>query len=176
MLDRVDCSRISTSICNAFAASSSHPESVSNNADSGLTGPSDNEFKTTLLEQLTSPKPIPDFLAIDPGQFPNVTAEETRKIEEVARDLESIITYTLLKQMWASIPDGGLFGKSLADKFYREMWLEEIAKLSSKTGPGLGIAHAVQLEMLSREQRTLTRDELEALETDKTPAMLPFSI
>jgi Rod binding domain-containing protein len=88
------------------------------------------------------------------------TAEKEQRIDGVARDLEAVLLYTLLKDMWSTLPKDSFFDSDLASKFYREMWLEEVAKRASQTGPGLGVAEAVKRELLDRAKREITPAEL----------------
>jgi hypothetical protein len=89
-----------------------------------------------------------------------VSAAEADKIDSTARDLESVLVYTMLKEMWATLPKDGMLDTGTGSKFYREMWLEEISKRMSQVGSGLGIASVVKRELMDRASREVTPSQL----------------
>lgn len=88
--------------------------------------------------------------------------QELAKIKDTAQQFESLLLYSLLKQMWATLPENSMLEKGMAAQFYREMWLEELAGQISTDGPGLGIAKAVEREMITHAARTITPASLAA--------------
>jgi hypothetical protein len=97
------------------------------------------------------------------GSESRVSPEEVEKITKVSRDLESVLAYTLLKEMWSTLPKGSMLDSGLGSKFYREMWLEEISKRTSESGMGLGVADVVKRELMDRAKREVRPEELSAL-------------
>ncbi len=95
----------------------------------------------------------------DPADFPNVSEEDAKKIDETAKQLESLVLYQLLKQMWDTIPEGTLFAAGPAEKMYREMWLEQMAGSAVQQGSVLGIAEMVERELLDKENRSVSLEE-----------------
>jgi len=89
-----------------------------------------------------------------------IDAKEAAKIKSTAQDFESLLVYQLLKQMWDTIPQSGLFDNGLAGQFFREMWLEELSKKVSVEGPGLGVAQVVERELTDIASRTLKPEDL----------------
>ena len=82
--------------------------------------------------------------------------KELAKIKDTAQQFESLLLYSLLKQMWATLPENSMLEQGMAAQFYREMWLEELAGQISTDGPGLGVAKAVEREMITFAARTIT--------------------
>ena len=103
---------------------------------------------------------LPGAAVGTPAVGHEVSAAEESKIDSTARDLESVLVYTMLKEMWATLPKDGLLDKGTGSKFYREMWLEEISKRMSQSGSGIGIASVVKRELLDRARREITPAEL----------------
>jgi Rod binding domain-containing protein len=88
--------------------------------------------------------------------------KELAKIKDTAQQFESLLLYSLLKQMWATLPENSMLEQGMAAQFYREMWLEELAGQISTDGPGLGIAKTVEREMITHAARTITPAALAA--------------
>jgi hypothetical protein len=112
-------------------------------------------FRALLADHLSTVTPKPQDRALPAGRRSGTDAPaqiepaELAEIEDAARQFEALLLYTLLKQMWASVPESKLFGNSLGGKFYREMWLEALATEIAVDGPGLGIAEPLRREMIS---------------------------
>jgi len=93
------------------------------------------------------------------GSQPTVSTEETQRIAKAAKDMEGLMLYMLLKQMWATIPKSPYFDSGLSTQFYREMYLDEVAKRVAESG-GIGIAQSVERELTDWAARTATPPEL----------------
>jgi hypothetical protein len=93
-----------------------------------------------------------------------VSAEETAKIDKVARDMESLLLYTMLKQMWATLPKNSFFDSGLSTQFFQEMYLEEISKRVSSSGDGIGVAKVIRSELLDKARRTVTPEQMALLD------------
>ena len=96
----------------------------------------------------------------DPEDFPKVSETDAQQITETAKQLESLILYQLLKQMWDTIPEGTLFAAGPAEKMYREMWIEQLSGSAVKHGSVLGISDMVQHELLDKANRTVSAAEM----------------
>lgn len=83
--------------------------------------------------------------------------ESAHKIKTTAQDFEALLVYQLLKQMWATLPESNLFGNSTAGQYFREMWLDEVAKKIAG-GQGLGIAPIIERELSAAAQRSSIPD------------------
>jgi Rod binding domain-containing protein len=112
-------------------------------------------FQTLLADQLSTlaaREPLraqADAQPAQPAGAAEASPEQLAEIEDAARQFEALLLYTLLKQMWVSVPEGTLFGQSHAAKFYREMWLEALADEIATAGPGLGIAPVLERQLLA---------------------------
>lgn len=80
--------------------------------------------------------------------------EDSEDIRRAARDMEALLLYHLLKDMWPSFPKGVLFDRSMASQFYRELWLEELAGEIAHQGKGIGIAGVIERELAARANPT----------------------
>jgi hypothetical protein len=87
-----------------------------------------------------------------------LSRRETERIRDTAQQLESLLLYQLLKQMWNSIPESSLLPTGQAGKIYREMWLEKVSETSSLHG-GLGIAKVVEQQLTQQAQRTYSPEQ-----------------
>jgi len=68
-----------------------------------------------------------------------VDPEKEKELKSACGQFESFFLYYLLKVMDKTIPRGeGLLGDSLAQRFYREMFYEDLADKISESGMGLG--------------------------------------
>lgn len=65
--------------------------------------------------------------------------QDEEKLKEACQDMEAMFIHEMLKVMRASIPQGGLFPESMADKIYRDMLDEEYSKMMAKSPNSLGI-------------------------------------
>lgn len=126
-----------------------------------------NTLATEMLESADGSKLQANANMLLPGTTVTAAAAgreisdaEAEKIDSTARDLESVLVYTMLKEMWATLPKDGMLDKGTGSKFYREMWLEEISKRMSQSGSGLGIAGVVKRELMERARREITPAQL----------------
>jgi flagellar protein FlgJ len=71
-------------------------------------------------------------------------------LKEACQEFEAIFTQELLKTMWATVPESGLIKESQAEKIWKEMYIEQLAKVSS-TGKGIGIAENLYNQLLANQ-------------------------
>jgi Rod binding domain-containing protein len=114
----------------------------------------DQRFRDLLARQLMS-GPSPYRAAYDSADelsstLAAVPTAALKRIDGAARQLEGLLLETMLKQMWATLPKSSLLGNGLEAKFYREMWLEELAGEISADGPGTGVAATLTWEMIEQ--------------------------
>ena len=88
-----------------------------------------------------------------------LTDAETQKINGTAQQLESLMLYQMLKQMWESIPESKLQPTGSGGQIYREMWLEQVANKASQAGGGIGLAKVVERELTDRAKHTFTPEQ-----------------
>lgn len=119
------------------------------------TGTPPTDFLAALTEELEKQAVPEATAAVQQTSTPEASSNDPAAsvvdyegIHEAAVELESFILYMLLKQMWASIPKSELLPQGLADQFFREMWLEEIADEAARQGSGFGIAEVVERELV----------------------------
>ena len=109
------------------------------------------DFLAELVHQLDSPAPNRAAqLAAQQAQTPvDLDPQLAADIKQASKDMDGMVLYLLLKQMWATLPESPLFGSSLGSQFFREMWLEEIANTIASEEQDLGLSNAVEQELLS---------------------------
>lgn len=111
-----------------------------------------NALASQLMQAATPYSAIYETKAELSDALAEIEPEQLARIDSTSRAMEGLILETLLKQMWATLPESKLFGNGLDTKFYREMWLEEVAADVSSNGGGVGIASTVAWEMILRAQ------------------------
>ncbi len=83
---------------------------------------------------------------------PNTQTSQNRKerdldaLKETSRQFETLYVMEMMKAMRKSVPEGGLFEKSMTTEIFQEMIDMETAK-SATRGPGLGLATAIYEQM-----------------------------
>ncbi|KGG80662.1 hypothetical protein Y919_04975 [Caloranaerobacter azorensis H53214] len=76
--------------------------------------------------------------------------QDDKELMKVCKEFESIFTHMLLKQMRATIPDGGFIEKTTAREMFEDMYDQEMAKMVSEKGQGIGLAK-ILYEQLRRK-------------------------
>lgn len=76
----------------------------------------------------------------------NSKDKKQEEIKSAARDFEAMLLSQMMNEMWKSVPENSLFGKSQEEDYFREMLTEEVAKEIS-LGQGLGIQDLVIKEL-----------------------------
>jgi peptidoglycan hydrolase FlgJ len=72
------------------------------------------------------------------------------KLKKVCADFESIFTYSLMKSMRKSVPEGGVIPKSSARGNWEMMMDQKIAESVSQKGQGLGLQTVLFEQMKKR--------------------------
>ncbi len=87
-------------------------------------------------------------ILISPATQPssNRKARDLQALKESSQQFEALYVMEMMKAMRKSIPEGGLFEKSMATEIFQEMTDMETAKATSQ-GPGLGLATAIYNQM-----------------------------
>ncbi|KJS19419.1 MAG: hypothetical protein VR72_18715 [Clostridiaceae bacterium BRH_c20a] len=65
--------------------------------------------------------------------------EDDAKLMDASQQLESVFIHQMISQMRATIPEGGLLGKSQGEEIFQDMLDEKYAENISKAG-GMGLA------------------------------------
>ncbi|MFV0436175.1 MAG: rod-binding protein [Desulfopila sp.] len=94
------------------------------------------------------PRTVPShrFHAQQPKAPEERKSEDLQKLRESCREFEAILVMEMYKAMRKSVPDGGLFEKSMATELYQDMFDQQIAEKTSQ-GPGMGIGEAMYRQM-----------------------------
>ncbi|MDD2430696.1 MAG: rod-binding protein [Bacillota bacterium] len=67
-------------------------------------------------------------------------------LKVACQEFEAIFTQELLKTMWATVPESGLIKESQAQKIWKDLYIEQLAKTSS-VGKGIGIAENLYYQL-----------------------------
>lgn len=71
-------------------------------------------------------------------------------LKKACQEFEAIFAEYLLKSMWQTVPDEGFIEKSQAQKIWEEMYVSELAKVSSE-GRGLGIKDTLYKQLMAQK-------------------------
>jgi len=87
-------------------------------------------------------------IVISPSTHTSTDRKERdlQSLKESSRQFETLYVMEMMKAMRKSIPEGGLFEKSMSTEIFQEMIDMETAK-SATRGPGLGLATAIYDQM-----------------------------
>lgn len=97
--------------------------------------------------------PTPSTLGLGAAPVPPSAprGEASDKLRDVAQDFESVFIFQILDAMYAGLPTDGAFGGGSAEKMFRSLMHEEIAKSISSRG-GFGIGDAVYGQLLQLQE------------------------
>ena len=76
----------------------------------------------------------------------NRKERDLQALKESSQQFETLYVMEMMKAMRKSVPEGGLFEKSMSTEIFQEMIDMETAK-SATRGPGLGLATAIYDQM-----------------------------
>ncbi|MGR3309701.1 MAG: rod-binding protein [Candidatus Brocadiales bacterium] len=74
------------------------------------------------------------------------TTRSQHELKKAANDFEAILTGLLIKAMWKTIPDSGLYEKSSSKDVYTDIMLSALSDEITKLG-GFGVAQTLYEEM-----------------------------
>lgn len=80
------------------------------------------------------------------GQAKN-RSQDNEELRKLSRDFEAVFVQTLFKEMRATVPEGGLLKRGMAETAFVEMLDAEVAK-SAVQRQGYGIADALYRQLL----------------------------
>jgi len=95
-------------------------------------------------------KPVPEPQTKATPEQLKRQKEADAKLRKVCADFESIFTYSLMKSMRKSVPEGGFIPKSSARGNWEMMMDQHIAEAVSKKGQGLGLQTVLYEQMKKR--------------------------
>ena len=81
-----------------------------------------------------------------------VSNKNTDKINDTAKEFETVFISQMLSHMFEGVETGGMFGGGSAEKIYRSMMVNEYGKQLSEMG-GLGIADEVSSFMIRVQEQ-----------------------
>lgn len=85
-------------------------------------------------------------------RIPEKAPDDPQKLMEVCRQFEAIFVNMMLKQMRATVTEGGLTEKSHARGIYESLHDEKLAEEISK-GQGVGLAKELYKQLTSTTRR-----------------------
>jgi flagellar protein FlgJ len=81
----------------------------------------------------------------------NISKTDMKRIEETAKEFESVFIAEMLRPMFEGIETDGMFGGGPGEKIYRDMQIDEYGKSLSGVG-GIGLADHVMREMIKMQE------------------------
>lgn len=87
-------------------------------------------------------------IQVSPSSHPNINnkARDLESLRESSREFETLFVMEMFKTMRKSVPESGLFEKSVSREIFTEMMDMETARATTQ-GKGLGIAEAMYNQM-----------------------------
>lgn len=76
---------------------------------------------------------------------------EDAKMEEVAKEYESVFLSQMLTHMFEGIETDSMFGGGQAEEVYRSMMIQEYGKAMAEAG-GIGLSGALKSEMIAMQE------------------------
>jgi flagellar protein FlgJ len=91
------------------------------------------------------------------GAAAGLTDKQRQQAKKVSQDFEALFVGMMMKSMRATVGKDKLTGGGHGDEIYRSMLDQEYATASVKRGGGLGIAKAIEKDIIRQESRTVRR-------------------
>ena len=121
-------------------------------SDSKLLGPSGMispqmallEGRVRAAQDLASAKPL--------GQGAKGTAQHDQEIEKAATQFEGLLVQEMIKEMWATVPKGGLLSGSSEEDTYQEMYRQALAQ-SIAENQSIGVKDVIIRDIKAAEGR-----------------------
>ena len=86
-----------------------------------------------------------------------LTEKQRLQARKVSQDFEALFVGMMMKSMRSTVGKDKLTGGGHGDEIYRSMLDQEYANASVKRGGGLGIAKAIEKDIIRQESRTVRR-------------------
>lgn len=97
-------------------------------------------------------------LQVEEGTGSAMTREDKEKLQKACQEFEAIFLNMMLKQMRASVMEGGFTEKSHAREIFEEMHDEELAKAMSQ-GKGMGLAQQLYQQLTATTVKPVETSE-----------------
>lgn len=85
------------------------------------------------------------------GATKSKSPQNIEKVEETAKEMESVFMAQMLSHMFASIETDETFGGGQAEDVYRSMMVQEYGKIITEAG-GIGMADSIKAEMIQMQE------------------------
>jgi|JI10StandDraft_1071094.scaffolds.fasta_scaffold147360_3 flagellar protein FlgJ len=82
---------------------------------------------------------------------PVLPAATERKIEEAAREFESVFLSQMFETVWQTVPTDGPMGGGMGESIFRSMMVQDIGKQIAHQG-GIGLAPYIKAELLKIQE------------------------
>ena len=90
-------------------------------------------------------------IALDIAGFqatkPNLPSALNRKLEDAAREFESVFLSQMFETVWQPVPTDGATGGGMGESIFRSMLVQDIGKQVAQQG-GIGLAPYIKAELL----------------------------
>jgi|GEM_PF-486874 len=109
---------------------------------------------------------------VESQQQAAISPEENRKMKKACQDFESFFLSYLMKQMRATVPQGGFLQESRPQQIYRDMLDDSVADSVTRSNKGIGLADMLYKTLQQQQgQRVYTRQQnaAHAQSPDGTP-------
>lgn len=94
-------------------------------------------------------------LTLDVAQMqatrPVLPAATERKIDEAAREFESVFLSQMFETVWQTVPTDGAMGGGMGESIFRSMLVQDIGKQVALQG-GIGLAPHIKAELLKIQE------------------------
>jgi Rod binding domain-containing protein len=82
---------------------------------------------------------------------PVLPAATERKMDEAAREFESVFLSQMFETVWQTVPTDGAMGGGMGESIFRSMMVQDIGKQFAQQG-GIGLAPYIKAELLKIQE------------------------
>jgi Rod binding domain-containing protein len=82
---------------------------------------------------------------------PVLPAATERKMDEAAREFESVFLSQMFETVWQTVPTDGAMGGGMGESIFRSMMVQDIGKQFAQQG-GIGLAPFIKAELLKIQE------------------------
>jgi len=86
-------------------------------------------------------------------------SQDLKALQEVCKEFEAIFINMMLKQMRATVVQGGVTESSHAREIYESMHDEALSEEMAKEGNGIGLAKQLYQQLVIQSQRPVMKEE-----------------
>jgi flagellar protein FlgJ len=91
-----------------------------------------------------------DLAKFQTAQPARPTALE-RKLDEAAKDFESVFLSQMLQTVWDTVPTDGVMGGGSGESIFRSLMIQDIGRQMANQG-GIGLAPGIKAELLNLQE------------------------